>query len=234
MNTRRRAMVGALLMIIGAATFWTAEGVTAQAWSHPAYSFRRDVISDLGDPVPHDFLFGHTVNSPRYFVMNFGLVADGILFGVAVFVLSRVFPGRGRIAILATGAVAAGGLVVVSIFHEQSVSAVEMAVHWLGAFLILFVSATIFLVGLLGGRVGVPRWHRTLSCLLGVVIFLSFMSLVTIPPLAVTIGAGAMERTAMWGALLWQVVTGIALLFAARRLSSGSMTFAESQATQDG
>jgi hypothetical protein len=216
MNEHRRAIVGALLLIIGALTFWGAETVAAGAWSNPAYSFRNDVISDLGDPVPHDYLYGHAVNSPLYFLMNFGFAANGILYGVALFLLYPIFPKRGRIAILVSGMLAALGLVVVSVFHEQSANAFEMGMHWLGAFLILTDVVTIVLVSAFGGRVGAPAWYRALSAVFGIIIFLSFMSIVTVPSLAVRLGAGAMDRTAMWGALVWQVITGIVLLVGAR------------------
>lgn len=49
-----RALSSGLLPIVAS--------IAAQAWSHPAYSFRDDVMSDLGNPVAHDFLFGHAAN----------------------------------------------------------------------------------------------------------------------------------------------------------------------------
>ena len=212
MNLHRRAVLGALLMIVGAATFWTAAAVTAAAWSHPAYSYRHDVISDLGDPVRHDFLLDHTINSPLYFVMNFGFVLEGLLYGVAVVLLCRIFGERGRKTLLLTGELQAFGLVLISVFHEQSLNSFEMGIHWVGAFLILVGALTIFLVAVLGGQAGAPNWYRILSGVLAPLVVLSFVALVTVPALALAIGAGAMERTAMWGVLVWQVITGIMLL----------------------
>lgn len=212
MSTRRRAVTGAVLLILGAVVFWAAEIFTASGWSHPGYSFRWDAISDLGNPVPRDFMFGHAVNSPMYFLMNFGFAVAGILFASAVVILHRLFPGRACVAILITGTLEAVGLLVVSEFHQQSVNAVEMGVHWAGAFLILAGSVTIVLVGVFSGRLGAPSWYRFLSVIVGACIFLSFVTLVTVPPVAAVIGAGAVERVAMWGGLCWQIITGIILL----------------------
>jgi hypothetical protein len=47
-------------------------------------------------------------------------------------------------------------------------------------------------------------------------IFLSFVTRVTVPPVAAVIGAGAVERVAMWAGLSWQIVTGIMLLAGTR------------------
>jgi hypothetical membrane protein len=230
MPIRRRAVTGALLLIVGAVVFWVAEALAASAWSHPEYSFRRDAISDLGNPVPHDFMFGHAVNSPAYFAMNFGFAVTGILYASAVVILHRLFVGRARIAILITGMLEAVGLLVVSEFHQQSVNALEMSVHWVGAFLILIGSVTIVLVGVFSGPVGAPRWYRFLSTIVGICILLSFITLVTVPPVATVIGAGLMERIAMWGALSWQVVTGITLLIARRSWPSPTATKAAADA----
>jgi hypothetical membrane protein len=224
MSTCRRAVTGALLLIIGPVVFWTAETLTASAWSNPGYSFRWDAISDLGNPVPHDFMFGHTVNSPLYFVMNFGFAVAGILWGSAVIILHRLFAGRARIAILLTGMLEAVGLLVISEFHQQSVSTVEMGVHWVGAFLILIGAVTIVLVGVSSGPLGAPRWYRLLSVIVGASIFGSFIALVTIPPVATVIGGGAVERVAMWGGLCWQIITGITLLAGTRRPPSSTRT----------
>lgn len=217
MSSRRRAVTGAVLLIIAAVVFWGAETLTASAWSHPGYSFRWDAISDLGNPVPHDFMFGHVVNSRRYFVMNFGFAVAGVLYASAVVVLYRLFLGRAGIAILITGTLEAVGLLVVSEFHQQSVNAVEMGVHWVGAFLILVGSVTVVLVGAFSAHLGAPTWYRYLSVIVGVGIFVSFITLVTVPPVAAVIGAGAVERVAMWGGLCWQIITGIMLIVGSTR-----------------
>ena len=90
MPTRRHNVIGALVLIIGAIGFVTAEAFTARGWTDPPYNYRFDFISDLGNPVPHDFVFGRTVNSSRYFVMIFGFVAQGIMFAIAAVLLYRL------------------------------------------------------------------------------------------------------------------------------------------------
>lgn len=220
MSTRSHVIVGALLLTVGALAFWSAEAVAAGAWSNPAFSFHNDVISDLRDPVSNDYLYGHVVNSPLSFGMNCGFVVDVILYGVADFLLHSLFSERRRIAVLMSGVLVAVGLVVISVLHEQSVNAAEMAMHWIGAFLILGDAIAVGLVGVFAGRANASMWYRILSIGIGIVIFVSFMSLVTVPSLAVDLGAGTMERTAMWGAPVWQVVTEIVLLVGASHLGT--------------
>jgi len=216
MIERRHAVIGALLLISGALIFWIAEAVAIHGWTVPLYNLRVNVISDLGNPVPHDFVFGHAVNSPWYFAMNFGFMADGILYGAAIIVLSRYFRGWARIGIRVFGLLNALGLTVIAVFNQQSVNRVEMGVHIGGAVLMLMGAFALMLVGASASQVGAPRAYRIFSVVMGGVAILSFTSFITAPSLAIAIGPGVVERVSMWGALVWQLVTGVMLLLPAR------------------
>ncbi len=109
MPTSRPDVIGALWLIIGAVGFLSAEAVTADRWTDPKYNYRLDYISDLGNPVPHDFVFEHTVNSPWHVVMNVGFVTQGILFAIATVLLYRLFRGRSHLVILGCGIATASG-----------------------------------------------------------------------------------------------------------------------------
>jgi hypothetical protein len=219
MSTHR--VVGALLLIVGAVVFVAAEACAAAGWTDPSYNYRFDFISDLGNPVPHDLVFGHTVNSPWYFAMNFGFVSQGILFGAATVLLYRAFPGRPRFVVLVCGMLHGIGMVIAGVFNQQSVNGVEMAIHWLGAYGIVFGPVAVALVGVLGGQAGAPAWYRAVSVVLGLGGILSGLALVSIPALQTVIGGGAMERIAMYGLFAWQLITGAFVLLDARlQLSS--------------
>lgn len=219
MIERRHAVIGALLLISGAVIFWIAEAVAIHGWTIPPYSLRFNVISDLGNPVPHDHVFGHEVNSPWYFAMNFGFVADGILYGAAVIVLSAYFRGWAKLGIRVFGLLEALGLAIIAVFNQQSPNSVEMGVHIVGAVFLLMGSFAVMLVGASGGRLGAPRAYRILSVVMGVIFILSFTSFITDPALAIAIGPGVVERVSMWGALVWQLITGGVLLLSARSRS---------------
>jgi hypothetical membrane protein len=216
MPTRRHRIIGALLLIIGAIGFVTAEACTAHGWTDPQYSYRFDFISDLGNPVPHDFVFGHTVNSPRYFTMNFGFVTQGILFAIATVLLYRLFRGRCRLVILGAGVTHGIGMLLAGVFLQQSVNAVEMGIHWLGAYCIIFGPISVALVSVLGRHADAPAWYRAVSAILGFGGILSGLALVSIPALWTTMGGGTMERISMYGLFIWQLVTGVLLLIDAK------------------
>ena len=217
MIERRHAVTGAMLMISGAVIFWIAEAIAIHGWTVPPYSLRFNVLSDLGNPVPHDHVFGHAVNSPWYFMMNLGFVAQGILYAAAVLLLSQYFKGWPKLGIRVFSLLEALGLTIAAIFHQQSTNSVEMGVHIVGAGLILMGAFAVMLIGAFGGQVGAPRAYRILSVVMGIIIFLSFSSFITAPRLAVAIGAGVVERVSMWGVLVWQLITGGMLLFATGR-----------------
>lgn len=219
MPTSRLRVIGALLLIIGAIGFVSAEAVTANQWTDPKYSYRFDYISDLGNPVPHDFVFEHTVNSPRHVVMNFGFVTQGILFAIATVLLYRLFRGRSRLVILGCGITHGIGMLLAGVFHQQSVNAVEMAIHWVGAYGIIFGPIGVALVGVLGRRAGASAWYRAMSAVLGFGGVLAGLALLYIPAVRTITGGGTLERIAMYGLFIWQVVTGVSLLIRAGRPS---------------
>jgi hypothetical membrane protein len=217
--TSRRSVIGAVLLIFGAIGFVSAEAVTADGWTHPKYDYRVNYISDLGNPVPHDFVFEHTVNSPWHVVMNVGFVAQGILFAIATVLLYRLFRGRSRLVILGCGIIHGIGMLLAGVFHQQSVNTVEMAIHWVGAYGIIFGPIVVALVGVLGSRAGAAAWYRAMSAVLGFGGILAGLALAYVPAVRTLTGGGTLERISMYGLFIWQVVTGVSLLIKARRLS---------------
>jgi len=103
------------------------------------------------------------------------------------------------------------------VFQQQSVNAAEMAIHWLGAYGIIFGPITVALVSVLGRHAGAPAWYRAVSAVLGFGGILSGLALVSIPAMQTIVGGGAMERITMYGLFSWQLMTGVSLLIKARR-----------------
>jgi hypothetical protein len=72
-------------------------------------------------------------------------------------------------------------------------------------------------IGVLGRHAGAPAWYRAMSAVLGFAGILSGLALVSVPALRTTLGGGTMERIAIYGLFIWQLVTGVSLLIKARR-----------------
>ncbi|WP_432825483.1 hypothetical protein [Dactylosporangium sp. CA-092794] len=164
---------------------------------------------------------GHAIHSPWYFVMNFGFSLSGILYGTAVILLHRIFAGRARRAVLTMGIIQASGLLIVSVFHEQSVNAFEMAVHYLGAGLIFAGAVVGMLMSAAAGHTGAPKWYRLTTAVVLAFSAISFATLFAAPGVARAVGGGALDQLAMSGAQAWQVFTGVTLLAAGYRRFTG-------------
>ena len=224
--TSRRTTIAAILLIISPLVFLVLEATATSAWNNPPYSYRWDAVSDIGNPHPHDFLFGQHVNSPWYFVQNFAFLVQGVTFAIIVIMLFRLVSGRRRYALAVTGLAHALGMLLVSVFSQQSVNGFELLVHEAGAALILVGTALEVLVGLLTVLAGAALWYRILSVILGITGFISFASLILIPAVGTVVGGGLGERIALYGFFVWEIITGISLLVRSRRVGSLPVTLA--------
>lgn len=153
--TDKRSLSARILLIAGAMVFFVTEFITAAAWSHPAYSYTYDFISNLGVRGPST-LFGQYMISPLSWLMNTGFVTFGVLLfaGISLLPLKR---GWQRWTILLLGLLLAIGGIFVGVFHGsgEALANGTGAYHSMGAFL-AFISGNV-LFGLLGTkRVGLP------------------------------------------------------------------------------
>src|SRR5580704_6783372 len=125
-----RAVVGydrwthraAITWLVSGLMWFALEAITATAFR--GYSYARDFISDLGIPLSETTLRGH-LGSPLAPLMNFNLVAHGLLFLAAGYLVSRsAAAGKARYAFLAFAVFQAVGSVLVGIVHDSLSAAV--------------------------------------------------------------------------------------------------------------
>ncbi|MFF9477965.1 DUF998 domain-containing protein [Streptomyces sp. NPDC014733] len=109
----QRRVAGALL-IAGPVIFLLGEFISAAAWTHPAYSYTYNFISNLGVHGPST-LFGQYMHSPLAWVMNAGFFLFGITILAGVATLRDLAHGR-RWAVLGPAALLAVGGVLLALY----------------------------------------------------------------------------------------------------------------------
>src|SRR5690348_6062878 len=92
---RTRNVPAAIALLLAASFFFVAETVSAAAWTHPAYSYANDFVSDLGVPGPPVMFGGHLIHSPLAWLLNAGFVVNGMLVALAAALILRP-DGQGR------------------------------------------------------------------------------------------------------------------------------------------
>ena len=204
--------LAAAAFLVGSAIYLAAEAIAASAWKDPAYSYADNWISDLGSATSGVFQ-GRELNSPLNVVMNSGFIIQGLLFGLAVVLLSRTLTGRARIFTGVMGIVATIGYVLVGTFHG-SLQAQQDGTLWLH-----FTGATLAILGanLLSLVLGL-HWRKAPETrAIGITsIVVGSLGLVAMVTLLLTFGAGlpsgAIERTSVYTIVVWQVAVAIWLI----------------------
>jgi hypothetical membrane protein len=203
--------LAAATFILGPAIYLAAEAITAAAWKTPSYSYADNWISDLGSATAGVFQ-DRELNSPLHVVMNTGFIVQGILFGIAAVLLSRLLSGRSRFTAV-TGIVTMIGYILVGTFHG-SLQAQEN-----GTLPLHFTGATLAIVGgnVLALVLGL-HWRKTPDTrLIGLVsIVVGVFGLVSVVVLFLTFDAGlpsgAIERGSVYTIVIWQLAVAAALL----------------------
>jgi hypothetical membrane protein len=125
---------GAVILVVNAVQWVTAEAITAAAWTNPPYSYATNYISDLGVPDCGTQFQGRGLCSPAHALMNTSFALEGILFAVAVVLLARLTTGRTRRVITALAIAHGVGMVMVGLFHGSADGAdYGLALHVTGA-----------------------------------------------------------------------------------------------------
>ncbi|GAA0241524.1 DUF998 domain-containing protein [Cryptosporangium japonicum] len=199
----------AAALVAASAVFFTAEFVTAAAWSDPPYSYTHHFVSDLGVHGPAT-AFGQFMYSPLAWVMNTGFVLFG-LAALAGVVLLRGLPARRRRMVVALGAALGAGGVLVGLFPGSGDDGTT-DYHGLGA-LLAFVAGNVLsiLLGRSYRSLGVSRrLGRTL-------VTFGAAGLVSLVAFGVVLGSGAgiliglVERGILYPFLVGFVLLGRAL-----------------------
>jgi hypothetical membrane protein len=156
--------------------------------------------------------------------MDVAFWIQGVLFILATLIVWRRIPGRVKGLVLVLGFIHEIGMTLVGTFHENSTVPLALIVpHFVGAFAAILGSNLLAIViGIIASRVSAPTWYRVFSIVLGIIGIAGFIWLQTDHHIYVTAG-GIPERIAVYAPILWEVVTGIALLVArSRRVSTAA------------
>jgi hypothetical membrane protein len=209
-----RSRLGGALLALAAAQYVVLEAVAASAWTHPAYDYAYNYISDLGDPIVADVYAGRAITSPLNLAMDVGFILQGLLFVAGIALVLPIVRRPLAAWLLALAVLHGLGVIVVGVFHESSASAVDgqIVLHSIGATsAILAGNAVAIAIGVFGSRSGTPRWHQVASILLGVAGIVAAVVLVGDRGLDPATGA-IPERIAVYTIIAWEAVTGVALL----------------------
>ncbi|WP_445337532.1 DUF998 domain-containing protein [Clavibacter sp. CFBP 8614] len=226
MSTRTAAVPASAAVPAAAGVAWIAaavvyvgtEAIAASAF--PGYSYSANYISDLGVPEVAEFQ-GRAIDSPLSAVMNAGFILQGVLYLLAAVVATRALRAGPRRAFLALAVVHAVGITVVGLIHGSASSAASGIgwMHVVGAGMAIVAgNAASIVAGLGSGRAGAgagaARAYRIASVALGVVGLVALAVLQTLGGSGID---GVWERGSVYTVTAWELITGIAVLVAARR-----------------
>jgi hypothetical membrane protein len=209
MARRWTLILGGAFAIFAAFQWVVIEAVVAAAWTNPSYNYAVNYISDLGTTACGGDFDGRVLCSPLNPLMNTSFATQGILFAVAAVLLSQVLTGRGRVSVVILGLLQAAGMVLVAIFHGQAGGpSAGLLIHIGGAAIaILAANVMAIFIGLRSGRLGAPLWYWILSIALGAGGIASELVQGAFPAIG-----GAPERGGVYSYLIWQAITGVAVI----------------------
>ena len=214
-NLQKTWKLAGIFLMLGGIVFFLTEFITAAAWSHPAYSYTYNFISNLGVRGP-SHLFGQYMISPLAWVMNLGFISFGILLGLGVLLLPH--PGHTHRWILSVLALVLGfGGILVGVFHGSGEALVDGTgmYHSFGAFM-AFISGNV--ISILLGRSDMPVSHKTKMLLvvlgiIGVIATVGYTAaLILAPDNHPIIIIGLIERGAVYPFLIGLMAAGYSLL----------------------
>ncbi|WP_152401648.1 DUF998 domain-containing protein [Paenibacillus cellulositrophicus] len=205
---------GSFLFILAGVVYLLCEAITAYAWSNPSYQYAINYISDLGIPVVTQYM-GRTINSPLYFVMNFGFFANGILFAIAYFMIMNTLPSKRKIIGLALTAIYAIGITMVGMFPGYDWWGEPF--HGIGAMLaIVGGNLSILCGGLMSHRMFPQKWVSTLSvifCIIGIISFALFIGINN------NMYAAVFERMSVYTIMVWCIIFGLFVQVKSRNMN---------------
>lgn len=196
---------GAACWILAAVGYVVAEFATALAV--PGYSYSEQYISALGVPAW----------SPRHYLINGALYAQGALFVLGAVLVVRAVRARwlGALFVLLTVAAAVGDALVAFVYGGSPLwnDGYEW-LHALGAILAIFGGNLAVLAGTTVAGRAVGGWsYRVVGTLIGLAWLVIFWMLQNYDYFTVRYAPiGTVERGCVYTVMLWQLVTGVWLL----------------------
>jgi hypothetical membrane protein len=197
--TDRYPLVGPAVWI-SSLQYYLAQIIVATAFM-PHYSWRSNVISDLGNTGCGNFA-GQLVCSPRHGLMNVSFVLLGVTIATGSVLIYQEFKENfGSLLSFSAMALAGLGSILVGLFPENTIS----QLHTTGAELI-------FIIGNLGVVMfslvlPLPKILRVYTFLSGTVALLAAVLYTTNHYLG--LGIGGMERLVAYPQTMWLIVFGV-------------------------
>lgn len=223
----RLRLAGAVL-IIAALGWFVLETIAIAHFPH--YSYLRNYISDLGVPDPGLFQ-GRAIDSPLSWLANLMFVTQGLaLLAAAVLVARHAMAGAVRWLLPLLAAGYATGYVLIAAFHgsETALADGTFALHVLGGSLaVVFGYLAIIVAALSARRLGGSAGYRNISlalCALGIASLATLVATSATATGAVVASSpldGLWERGGCYAIILWELVTGWALLARGRSHAAG-------------
>ncbi|KWX72135.1 hypothetical protein AMQ84_25970 [Paenibacillus riograndensis] len=213
-TSQKVLQIGSILFSLAGVVYLLCEAISAYAWSNPSYQYAINYISDLGIPVVTQFM-GRTINSPLYFVMNFGFFANGILFAIAYFMIMSALPTKRKMIGLAITVIYTIGIIMVGMFPGYDWWGEPF--HGLGAMLaIVGGNLAILCGGLMSHRIIPQKWVSTLSvifCIAGIISFALFLGINN------NRYAAVFERMSVYTIMVWCIIFGLFVQVKSRRMN---------------
>jgi len=182
--------------------FFAAQALVGSAWHDPAYNWREQNVSDLGQ-----------IGYPFSFLMNIAFILQGAVMAAGVWLIKVIWhrtllPAIARTMLVLTGA----GFIIVGLTPYNVIPFVH---SFFGAFpVMLFSSAGLILAGLANCRKSCGSfWIVTIA--LGLASLASGILYFTGHYLF--LGKGAMERIWIYAPLVWTLVISCRVIFLFRR-----------------
>jgi hypothetical membrane protein len=183
----------AVIWLFGATLYLVCEAIAAAR--SPGYDYATSYISDLGTSD----------------VMNIGgFMGHGLLLLLGAIIVASGNPALGGIgwAFVLAAAVNAIGNVLVGTFHSGAHGPVPW--HLIGAGMaILGGNVAVIIAGIGSLRIGAPRGYARASSAIGLVGISCLLVLLVVHN---GLLAGAVERGSVYSIILWELMTGIAIL----------------------
>ena len=184
--------------------YFIAQVVVAAAW-HPAYDWRGNYISDLGNTACG--VFSHQyVCSPRHTFMNVVFVGTGALIFLGGFLFALTFRKR-KPALIGFLLLALGGIgsIIVGFVPENT----NLPLHSLGALLpFLFGNIGVLIIGL--SKLMKTKWLRIYTIVTGCLAITAFFLLGAHVYLGLK--DGGMERLTDSAQVIWMIILGFVVL----------------------
>jgi hypothetical membrane protein len=213
-NTDYGRHAAGLALAVSAVTYLIAEGLAASQVS-PAYSYERNLISELGVPDCWTPMHGSTTCSPLSGLMNTSFVVDGALFVLATALLLGWLRGDRRYLFGVLGLVHGFGLVLVGLFHAggADIANGRIAYHLIGASLAIFGGNLAIAVAPLGEDLSSSWLVRRSGAVLGVVGLVAgaIFSVSVARQTVLWLDYALWERISVYTIVAWELLLGLSL-----------------------